>query len=967
MLSPTSLLRRVKKPAKSIGRAVLLFSAQVDGEAALKTSPGPRPFASRCAGGGWRKRVTSKPKEQLIFRVWQIVLVFLQVVLGLTYNYASGPDRNEIPHTNASTSTLYTTSAKFAILDLVKLALCGTVIYFEARKNSQSQWTAASSSSISSGSSPSSRTSLMPADEEAPTLPVRSTNELWRGDAIRHVHGASSSQALLFGTAGSNVAVGLLASLLALNSYLALYITSSSPANSTLLHLASIFAPPLSAAILQISTGWKASFQQWLGALLQILGLLSVESQSNLLDIESKSFVLILFIALSTSLFCITLNAVYKQHETPIPNILTFKLFSFGLLVHLVILILSNIFTFKPPMSITSHSSFNLPILALCAIVDIAGINLISSGSSGAVLFGISTSLSASILLGCSRISYELVDIGTVCGLAVALLGFYAYWEAESGKQDAVLMASPELDSKKSPSVRWLLSAVLLSLFGIITYIGCGLSPRANTHSNNLSLQQNVTSNESRRAFYDGLTDLAYFPPRLPTSPVSPPALAPIEIIPTRVPLPSEQFFKGNRTYHEFDDVLLIVFFSHARYDINLDYYKEVYAEFFPNMVFVGPKSREDKGFGHSYDVLVDSYESDEDISDWKNYKMAGRMAHHMLYTVLTTPPYSTNNYTGYLWAPFDMLLNVPRLQKFNQDRIWYFSPWGEYVPNRAVSLDLWSNKSYHAPPARISPDPEMDWNQTYRGWWLDWWWGDPHYGIPVCKQAFERVSRVRRRRMARRFTNNKTRYIGGSADTLYIPARLVDEFKDLLGTFLNTSCFLEVAVPTVVHLLVPEDEDILFVDHVRMFSLIFPSVELNNFPLFCIVYGLLTSTPHFNCIRYLPSQWWIWKPPFNASFVRDRWGKGMEVDTFHTFHWGDKGPDGVWRAIPEHIEDVRSLFRESAKRQSVWWPSSEKSSSSLQSSGVYRSGTERLRGSQRTQTKHGQSRPSTHSAFTDG
>lgn len=43
-------------------------------------------------------------------------------------------------------------------------------------------------------------------------------------------------------------------------------------------------------------------------------------------------------------------------------------------------------------------------------------------------------------------------------------------------------------------------------------------------------------------------------------------------------------------------------------------------------MVFVGPKTREDMGFEHSYDVFVDSYESDEDTSDWSNYKMAGRV-----------------------------------------------------------------------------------------------------------------------------------------------------------------------------------------------------------------------------------------------------------------------------------------------------------------------------------------------------
>jgi hypothetical protein len=44
-------------------------------------------------------------------------------------------------------------------------------------------------------------------------------------------------------------------------------------------------------------------------------------------------------------------------------------------------------------------------------------------------------------------------------------------------------------------------------------------------------------------------------------------------------------------------------------------------------MVFVGPKSREDMGFRHSYDVLVDSYQSDEELVDLKNWKMAGRVS----------------------------------------------------------------------------------------------------------------------------------------------------------------------------------------------------------------------------------------------------------------------------------------------------------------------------------------------------
>ena len=68
-------------------------------------------------------------------------------------------------------------------------------------------------------------------------------------------------------------------------------------------------------------------------------------------------------------------------------------------------------------------------------------------------------------------------------------------------------------------------------------------------------------------------------------------------------------------------------------------------------------------------------------------------------------------------------------------------------------------------------------------------------------------------------------------------------------------------------------------------------------------------------------AQYWIWQPPFNASFVRQQWAKNMEVDTFHTFHWGEKDDQGVWSGEPRHIEDVRTLFKESAARQGLDWP----------------------------------------------
>ncbi|KAI0345741.1 hypothetical protein BDW22DRAFT_1324957 [Trametopsis cervina] len=336
-----------------------------------------------------------------------------------------------------------------------------------------------------------------------------------------------------------------------------------------------------------------------------------------------------------------------------------------------------------------------------------------------------------------------------------------------------------------------------------------------------------------------------------------------------RRPLHSWTQLSKNRTYHAFDNVLLVVFFSHARYNVNLDYYHEVYSEFFPNIVFVGPGSREDAGFRHSYDVLVDTYESDEDLSDPTFYKMAGRMAHHMLYTAMQ----EHDCYDGYLWAPFDTLLNVPRLQQFDQRYFWYHSPFGQYVPNPAM-IDA-HNKSRHPPPANISPDPATNFIEKWRHWGPDWWC--PHVGVGVCMRAYEKVPSAMREHLAS--LTKGVRFIGGSADTVYIPGRHRQAFMEVLGLFLETNCFLEIATPTAVHLVSPPEDPILYVDH-----------------------------------------WWIWQPPFNATFVREKWKDGFEVDTFHTFHWGEKGPDGAWRGEPRHIEDVRFLLNQSAARQGIPW-----------------------------------------------
>lgn len=92
--------------------------------------------------------------------------------------------------------------------------------------------------------------------------------------------------------------------------------------------------------------------------------------------------------------------------------------------------------------------------------------------------------------------------------------------------------------------------------------------------------------------------------------------------------------------------------------------------------------------------------------------------------------------------------------------------------------------------------------------------------------QAYTKVPEVQRDRLAG-LVGGRDRFIGGSADTMYIPGRHRERFMSTLALFLQTNCFLEIAAPTTLHLVLPPGEEILYVDHVR-------ARRQANFSLFC-------------------------------------------------------------------------------------------------------------------------------------
>ncbi|KAH9080563.1 hypothetical protein EDB83DRAFT_2513530 [Lactarius deliciosus] len=554
------------------------------------------------------------------------------------------------------------------------------------------------------------------------------------------------------------------------------------------------------ASTLFVLYGFYALMGQHIGmpvlqsTVLQLLGVsLAKVALSNPSKSTFLSLLVLLSVAFTSACNVFVVHNIYRSHAPSLLNMLNTLLFSSGLCFHVIVCIYNAVFAPTSPTALVPEWTLRrISALIIRAQLDWTTLSVIHDHD--AILERVLYTLSLALLFLVISTLNASFSLAVLAGSSVALWTSISYVSEELYKSHHHLYDTSENESSAPMRRRRTIAGTIFAVLGLGSIIGANESILSRTESPILA--PNVLPS-----------------PGPPTCQRRPLHFSP--------PLDSDS---DSRKYRHFDDVLLIVFFSHARYDTNLDSYRDVYAEYFPNILFIGPANREDAGFEHSYDV-------------------------------------STRATTAISGRPSTALLNVPRLQLFDQNRFWYHSPFGRYVPNPALDPSAMSNASL----PRTTGE---------------------HLSRPCRHAALEGlgrrlvVSEAQRDRLAA-LTGQRDRLIGGSADTMYIPGRHRETFMSVLALFLQTDCFLEIAAPTALHLSLPRDEDILYVDH-----------------------------------------WWIWQPPFDTEFVRGKWAEGREVDTFHAFHWGEPSEEGgVWEPRPERIEDVRRLLQDSAARQGNRFP----------------------------------------------
>nr|XP_012554482.2 uncharacterized protein LOC105843530 [Hydra vulgaris] len=212
----------------------------------------------------------------------------------------------------------------------------------------------------------------------------------------------------------------------------------------------------------------------------------------------------------------------------------------------------------------------------------------------------------------------------------------------------------------------------------------------------------------------------------------------------------------SNCIHDHFKSTLLIIVYNSPLYS-HLPLLKNLYSNGFPNIIHCGPEhSTAPSGILKS--VTSDGYFTYEEC------------AAQTMRTFI--------NYTGYLVINDDLFLNFLTIKKLNLSKIWE----GPLLEDNSKNIS-------------------------------DWYWWDSSWGVKNCFKALKKLRSLnkyvnqKRDSYWHKIVSGENVCYGIRADIYYIPRKMAENFTKLSNVFREENVFLEIAVPTIIRLLVTEVE----------------------------------------------------------------------------------------------------------------------------------------------------------------
>lgn len=241
-----------------------------------------------------------------------------------------------------------------------------------------------------------------------------------------------------------------------------------------------------------------------------------------------------------------------------------------------------------------------------------------------------------------------------------------------------------------------------------------------------------------------------------------------------------------SRPWHQFDNILLIILFNSAHYNI-IPHLEILYRSFFPNILYCGPNfpDLEEVPALKRYQFSFVTYTS----------KVKG-VAHAGLNYECTMKAIRLQyNVKGYFVIADDILVMLHALTEFPLNALWY------RAESRMQTVDLITMRECNLGECKVK---------------IRWmWWKLYRLNIMRVLETMkekQQTSQLFKRCYLQLIRQNGAEFRvnggGGSADIYYIPSQLAQDFADLAQIFVDNKVYLELAVPTIIRCLV-QSEDI--------------------------------------------------------------------------------------------------------------------------------------------------------------